>query len=79
MTYNYPGDGTQANLWPCNEPCCQGITPGGTTNRVTWDEKGVLDSYVRHCAVTPAPASLPANHDSYKQGIYTTNSVGDYD
>lgn len=74
-----PGDGTFPSMWPCNDACCQGITPGGTTNRVTWDEKGVLDSYVRHCAVTPAPASLPANHDSYKQGIYTTNSIGDFD
>lgn len=53
--------------------------PGGTTNRVMWNEKVLLDSYVMGKAMAPAPGSLPANHDSFKQGIYTTNSVGDYD
>lgn len=74
-----PGDGTYPAMWPCNEPCCAGVTPGGRTNNVMYDEKGVLDSYVRHCAQTPAGQSLPASHDVHKQGIYTTNSVGDYD
>ncbi len=74
-----PGDGTYPAMWPCKEPCCAGVTPGGTTNRVMYDEKGVLDSYVAHCAQTPGGQSLPAHNDAHKQGIYKTNSVGDYD
>jgi hypothetical protein len=46
---------------------------------VSWDEKGMLDRRVMNLANPPAPESLPADHDRFKQGIYTTNSVGDYD
>jgi hypothetical protein len=60
-------------------PQCATATPGGTTNRVMWDEKGVLDNTVYRLAQAPKGASLPSSHDSHKQGIYTTNSVGDYD
>jgi hypothetical protein len=44
-----------------------------------WDEKGVLDSNVYRVAQAPAGQSLPAAHDAHKQGIYKTNSAGDYD
>lgn len=53
--------------------------PGGTTNRVMWNEKVLLDSFVMGKAQTGPGQSLPASHDVHKQGIYTTNSVGDYD
>lgn len=82
--YNYnpthnPAPGTVTPTWGCTEPCCAGATPGGTTTRVMWDEKGVLDSRVYRLAQAPAGESLPAAHDAHKQGIYKTNSVGDYD
>jgi len=67
---HYPSDGC---------PQCMGSTPGGTTTRVMWDEKGVLDNEVYQLAQTPAGQSLPSAHDAHKQGIYTTNSVGDFD
>lgn len=86
MTHGYqysptknPAPGTVTPDWGCTEQCCAAATPGGKTNIVLWDEKGVLDSNVYRVAQAPAPASLPANHDTYKQGIYGTNSIGDYD
>jgi hypothetical protein len=56
-----------------------GASPGGTTNRVMWDEKGGLDQIVYRQAQTPGGESLPAAHDAHRQGIYATTSVGDYD
>lgn len=53
--------------------------PGGNTTQVMWNEKVLLDTFVQSVAAAPMGASLPANHDSFKQGIYTTNSVGDFD
>lgn len=53
--------------------------PGGNTTQVMWNEKVNLDSFVASVASTPAGASLPSSHDAFKQGIYRTNSVGDYD
>lgn len=53
--------------------------PGGTTTRVMWNEKSVLDRYVNECAVTGPGQSLPSRHDACKVGVYATNSVGDYD
>jgi len=54
-------------------------TPGGTTNRVMWNEKGVLDSEVYEHAQAPIGESLPSCHDMHRMGIYATNSVGDFD
>lgn len=53
--------------------------PGGNTTQVMWNEKVNLDNFVMQVANTPKGASLPSNHDAFKQGIYTTNSVGDFD
>lgn len=53
--------------------------PGGNTTQVMWNEKVLLDTFVQGVASAPKGASLPSNHDAFKQGIYTTNSVGDYD
>lgn len=53
--------------------------PGGNTTQVMWNEKVNLDSLVMRVAAAPKGASLPSNHDAFKQGIYATNSVGDFD
>lgn len=86
MAHNYqyspeknPAPGTLAPDWGCTEQCCAAATPGGTTNRVMWDEKGVLDSNVYRVAQAPGGESLRANNDAFRQGVYGTNSVGDYD
>lgn len=53
--------------------------PGGTTTRIMWNEKVLLDNFVQGVANAPRGASLPSNHDAHKSGIYKTNSVGDFD
>lgn len=65
--------------YPAHCPQDESSTPGGTTNRVMYDEKGVLDNTVYRLAQAPKGASLPSAHDGHKQGIYKTNSVGDFD
>lgn len=65
--------------FPCKDYCCMGATPGGTENRVMWDEKAGLDNIVLRQSQTPGGESLQSAHDGQKQGIYKTNSVGDYD
>lgn len=77
-THN-PAPGTMAPDWGCTEPCCLAAGPGGTTTRVMWDEKGILDSSVYRQAQTPGGESLQSKHDAHRQGIYGTNSVGDFD
>lgn len=54
--------------------------PGGTTNRVMWNEKYLLDEFVWTKA-KPGPAeSLKPNNDPYKVGIYARNhQMPDYD
>lgn len=64
---------------PNKNPNAAPANPGGSSIITNWDEKLDLDTYVMSVAQTPAPASLPANHDAFKQGVYRTNSVGDYD
>ena len=65
--------------YPCDQPCCMGVSPGGTENRVMWDEKGGLDRIVLTQAQTSGGESLRAMNDAHRQGIYRTTSVGDYD
>lgn len=78
--HNRNQDYTAQNPAPQDQVGNYGLNgPGGTTNRVMWNEKAVLDDYVNECAVTGPPQSLPAAHDAHKMGVYTTNSVGDYD
>jgi hypothetical protein len=67
------------NGFPCKDYCCMGATPGGTENRVMWDEKAGLDNIVYRQAQTPPGESLQSAHDSKRQGIYASTSVGDYD
>jgi hypothetical protein len=53
--------------------------PGGKTTNVENNEKGILDGSVLRVVDTCEYAALGSDHDSYRQGIYTTNSVGDRD
>lgn len=55
------------------------IGPGGKTTNVENDEKGILDGSVLRVVDTTCYAALGSDHDSFRQGIYTTNSVGDRD
>lgn len=53
--------------------------PGGSNILSDNDEKGILEHSLRPYIAGRREAALGSNHDSYKQGIYTTNSVGDND
>lgn len=53
--------------------------PGGTDTHSENDEKGILESGLGRVISRHVQGELPSNHDSYRQGIYRTNSVGDND
>lgn len=53
--------------------------PGGKTTNIENDEKGILDGSVLRVVDTTCYAALGSDHDSFRQGIYTTNSMGDRD
>lgn len=65
--------------FPCKDYCCVGVSPGGTDNRHMWDEKAGLDRIVLQETEQTTHGYMNSNHDASKQGIYKTNSVGDYD
>ena len=54
------------------------VGPGGRTSNIENNEKGILERQVI-AYINPKFAALGSDHDSNKQGIYTTNSVGDND
>lgn len=69
---------------PCDpmyhtDPCCQYCGPGGNTTLINGNEKGILETNLFKTIAMHHQAELGSDHDSYKQGIYTTNSVGDND
>lgn len=53
--------------------------PGGQTINSENNEKGILESGLQRVIARHVQHELGSNHDSHKQGIYTTNSVGDND
>lgn len=66
------------HTYPC--PCCQATGPGGVTTNIEHDEKGMQETRLQGIISYNAEhAELRSDHDSFKQGIYTTNSVGDND
>ena len=66
-------------VYPCGEPCCYGIGPGGRSTNIENNEKGILDNGVLTIAQKISTGYMSSSHDSHRQGIYTTNSVGDND
>lgn len=73
---------------PAKTPCsplynhphpCEICGPGGTTTRIENNEKGILETYLAMSMQGHKQAELRSSHDPHKQGIYTTNSVGDND
>ena len=74
---------------PAKEPCdpkfsapkdCYPIAgPGGNTTLIENNEKGILETNLFRVIAMHQEADLGSNHDSERQGIYATNSVGDND
>lgn len=53
--------------------------PGGQTINSENNEKGILESGLARVIARHVYDPMQSNHDSHKQGIYRTNSVGDRD
>lgn len=66
-------------LFHPDECCCAICGPGGTSTHTENDEKGILETNLAKVISGHVYAALGSNHDSHKQGIYTTNSIGDND
>lgn len=79
------------NYDPAKEPCsplyhplCSGYDmcvagPGGNSTLTENNEKGILETGLFEVISRHRRAALGSDHDPYKQGIYTTNSIGDMD
>lgn len=79
--YSYRYDAAKE---PCdsayhNPECCSLCGPAGSTVLVNANEKGILEEHLFGVIALHQQAELGSDHDTYKQGIYTTNSVGDND
>lgn len=80
--YNYdPAKAAAPKNWAdlghssnCNSYCCQIVGPGGKTNNIENNEKGMLDSYILSVMGTITGDELPSEHDKHAQGIYKTHS-----
>lgn len=66
-------------VFGCTEPCCAGATPAGNTTLIQANEKGVQEWNNQNVISKHRYAELGSDHDSFRQGIYGTNSVGDRD
>lgn len=65
--------------YPCMHCDECGVGPGGNTTLIENNEKGILETGLQKVISKHRQAALGSSHDSFKQGIYTTNSVGDND
>lgn len=64
---------------PCMDCDLCIVGPGGNSTITENNEKGILETGLHKLISKHQSAELGSDHDSYKQGIYTTNSVGDGD
>lgn len=69
------GDTTFSHTLGCT---CSLCGPSGNSTLIDHNEKGILEVHLS-AFTTPKQAALGSDHDSQKQGIYRTNSVGDND
>lgn len=81
MSHNYdPAKQPCSPLYyPCRDCDMCAAGPGGNTTLIENNEKGILESGLFQVIARHQQAELGSNHDGFKQGIYTTNSVGDND
>lgn len=69
---------------PTFHPACKGYPmcqagPGGNATLIENNEKGILETGLQEVISRHRQAALGSDHDTYKQGIYATNSMGDND
>ncbi len=81
MAHNY--DPAKQACDPLFHPYCPPhmciAGPGGNTTLIENNEKGILETGLFEVIGRHQQAALGSDHDPQKQGIYTTNSVGDND
>lgn len=80
MAYTY--DPAKHACDPLFSPCvCEYSIegPGGNSTLTENNEKGIQETKLMQVISRHQYADLGSDHDSYKQGIYTTNSMGDND
>jgi len=65
--------------YPCMNCDECGVGPGGNNTLIENNEKGILETGLFKVIGRHKQAALGSDHDSQRQGIYTTNSVGDND
>jgi hypothetical protein len=63
----------------CMSEHCSICGPSGNTTLVDHNEKGIQESHLIEVIALHRQAELGSDHDSYREGIYTTNSIGDND
>ncbi len=80
MTYYDPAKEPCDPLYkPCGDcPTCI-AGPGGKSTNTENNEKGILENIVFDHYAGMKMAELGSDHDSSRQGIYRTNSMGDND
>ncbi len=80
MSNNY--DAAKQPCPPLFQPCTEYYSvdgPGGSSILTENNEKGIQETKLFEVIALHRQADLGSDHDSYKQGIYTTNSMGDND
>lgn len=78
-TYDPAKQACDPQFYPCMDCDLCAVGPSGNTITIENNEKGILESGLFKVIARHQQAELGSDHDSYKQGIYTTNSVGDND
>jgi hypothetical protein len=78
-TYDPAKQSGELEFHKCMSDNCAICGPSGNTTLIDHNEKGILESHLQGVISMHQQAPLGSDHDSYKQGIYTTNSVGDND
>jgi len=80
MAHNYdPAKEPCSPLWYTDPKCYSIDGPGGSSILTENNEKGILESNLFETIALHQQAELGSDHDSYRQGVYTTNSMGDND
>lgn len=78
-TYDPAKQAGETEFHRCMSEHCAICGPSGNTTLVDHNEKGILEVNLEGVIAMHVQAELGSNHDSHKQGIYTTNSIGDND
>lgn len=82
MSYGHAYDPAKEPCSPLYQPhvCEYSIEgPGGNSTLTENNEKGIQETKLFEVMSYHQTAALGSEHDSHRQGIYSTNSIGDND